>query len=135
MPTVCWKPRPPNKTNMFSIKTSNISKISVSENCLVESEWFCLRNKICPFLAQGICIYVYYAFYETQLDQLPYSFYQLRVRNSCVKGRVVKCFKAIAGCEGIHFMYSNISLEFFRIHIWFTLVANVTVTLKPDVDR
>jgi hypothetical protein len=33
--------------------------ISVSENFLVESEYFdILQNKICPFLAQGICIYV-----------------------------------------------------------------------------
>jgi hypothetical protein len=31
--------------------------ISVSENFLVESEWFILQNKICPFLAQGICIW------------------------------------------------------------------------------
>jgi len=33
-------------------------RISVSENFLVESECFCFQNKICPFLAQGICIYV-----------------------------------------------------------------------------
>ena len=37
--------------------------ISVSENFLVESEWvffvlFFLENKICPFLEQGVCIYV-----------------------------------------------------------------------------
>ena len=32
--------------------------ISVSENVLVESECFCLQNKICSFLKQGIiCIY------------------------------------------------------------------------------
>jgi hypothetical protein len=31
-----------------------------------------LQDKICPFLAQGICIYVGHSFfYETQLDQLP----------------------------------------------------------------
>jgi len=33
--------------------------------------------------------------YETQLDQHP-----LRVGNSCVEVRVVKCFNAIAGGEG-----------------------------------
>jgi hypothetical protein len=44
--------------------------ISVSENFLVESVFF-LQNKICPFLAQGICIYVEILFYETQLDHLP----------------------------------------------------------------
>jgi hypothetical protein len=33
--------------------------------------------------------------YETQLDQHP-----LRVGNSCVVLRVVKCFNAIAGGEG-----------------------------------
>jgi hypothetical protein len=32
---------------------------------------FFLQNKICPFLAQGICIYVEILFYETQLDHLP----------------------------------------------------------------
>jgi hypothetical protein len=44
--------------------------ISLSENSLVESVFF-LQNKICPFLAQDICIYVGHSFYETQLDQLP----------------------------------------------------------------
>jgi len=39
MPTVCWKPRPPNIGNMFSIKNSSIVMISVSESVLVESEW------------------------------------------------------------------------------------------------
>jgi hypothetical protein len=34
-----------------------ILMISVSENFLVESEWFFLQNKICPFLRQGISIY------------------------------------------------------------------------------
>ena len=39
-------------------------------------------------------------FYETQLDQLPKFVLQLRVRNSSVKGREVKCLNAIAGGEG-----------------------------------
>jgi TfoX/Sxy family transcriptional regulator of competence genes len=30
-----------------------------------------LQNKICLFIAQGICIYVGHFFYEKQLDQLP----------------------------------------------------------------
>jgi hypothetical protein len=36
--------------------------ISVSENFLVESDWFYLQNKICPFLAQDIRIYVGHSF-------------------------------------------------------------------------
>jgi hypothetical protein len=38
--------------------------------------------------------------YETQSDKLPNSVFQLRVTNSCVEGREVKCFNAIAGGEG-----------------------------------
>jgi hypothetical protein len=77
--------------------------ISISENFLVELEcFFCFffTKYICPFLVQGICIYVGHSFYETQLDQLPEFVLQLRVRNSCVEGREVKCFNAIAGGEG-----------------------------------
>ena len=62
--------------------------------------FFFLQYSICPFLVQGICIYVGHSFYETQLDQLPEFVLQLRVRNSCVEGREVKCFNAIAGGEG-----------------------------------
>jgi hypothetical protein len=44
---------------------------SVSQNFLVESEYFVLENKICPILAEGMCIYVgHYFLNETQLDQL-----------------------------------------------------------------
>jgi hypothetical protein len=39
-------------------------------------------------------------FDETQLDQLLQSVLQLRVRNSCVEGRIDKCFNDIAGGEG-----------------------------------
>jgi hypothetical protein len=39
MPTVCCKTRPPNIANLLSIKNTNMLKISVSENFLVESEW------------------------------------------------------------------------------------------------
>ena len=49
--------------------------------------------------------------------------------NSCVKSRVVKCFNAVAWWEGKNVMHSNISLEFFRIHIWFTLVTSATIAL------
>jgi hypothetical protein len=44
---------------------------------------------------------------------------QIRVRNSRVKGREVKRFHAIAGGDEFLYvcMYSNRSLEFFRIHI------------------
>ena len=38
--------------------------ISVSENFLVESEGSFLQNKISPFLAQGICIYVAHCFFS-----------------------------------------------------------------------
>jgi hypothetical protein len=34
------KTRPPNIANMLSIKNSSMLMISVSENVLVESEWF-----------------------------------------------------------------------------------------------
>jgi hypothetical protein len=36
--------------------------ISASENFLVESERLFLQNKMCLFLAQGICIYVGHSF-------------------------------------------------------------------------
>ena len=44
--------------------------ISVSENYLVETDCFCLQNKISPFLRQGIYIYVGHSFFvnERQLD-------------------------------------------------------------------
>jgi len=42
-------------------------------------------------------------FYETHLDQLPYSVFQLRVKNSCVEGREVRYIKAIAGVVGCVF--------------------------------
>ena len=60
MPTVCLKTRPPMVANMLSIKNSSMLMISVSDIVLVESQcrFFILQNKICPFLAQGICIYV-----------------------------------------------------------------------------
>jgi hypothetical protein len=48
--------------------------ISVSENVLVESECFCLQNKICPFLSQGICIYVGHSFLKKNEKKLARSF-------------------------------------------------------------
>ena len=47
--------------------------ISVSENFLVESECFFLQNKICPFLAQGICIYVGHSFLWNTVGPTPAS--------------------------------------------------------------
>jgi hypothetical protein len=45
---------------------------SLSDIFLVESQWvFFKQNKICLFLAQGICIYIDHSFYETQFGQLP----------------------------------------------------------------
>ena len=91
------KTGPSNIANMWSIKNSSMLMISVSENFLVESEWFFfLQNKICPFLAQGICIYVGHSFSWNTVGPTPHSVLQLRVRNSCVDGRKVKCFNAIA---------------------------------------
>jgi hypothetical protein len=58
MPTVCCKIRSLSITHMLSFKYSNMLKISVSENFLVESEWCSMQNKICLFLGQGSCIYV-----------------------------------------------------------------------------
>jgi hypothetical protein len=52
-------------------------------------------------------------FYEIQLDQLPGSVIQLRVRNSLVKGREMKCFNDIAGGEGmLEFLIDNIFVIF-----------------------
>jgi hypothetical protein len=42
-------------------KNSSMLMISVSDNFLVESDCF-IHNKIGPFLAQGMCIYVGHSF-------------------------------------------------------------------------
>ena len=44
--------------------------ISVSENFLVESEWFVLTNQDVS-LPSTMHLYIGHSFYETQLDQLP----------------------------------------------------------------
>jgi hypothetical protein len=68
--TVCCKTRHPNIANMVSINNTSMLMISLSENFLVQSEWFFfLQNKICPFLAQFVSTLAI-IFYETQLDQL-----------------------------------------------------------------
>jgi hypothetical protein len=61
--------------------------------------------------------------------------YLVRVENSCVEGREVKCFNDISWVHEpwLHF---NISLEFFRFSIWFTpsleyLVAHVQYLWNP----
>jgi hypothetical protein len=56
------KKRQTNITNMVSINNTSMLMISVSESFLVESEWGFFQNKICPFLTQGICIYVGHSF-------------------------------------------------------------------------
>ena len=40
--------------------------MSVSDNFLLESEWFFLQNKICLFLKHDIFIYVGHSFFMTQ---------------------------------------------------------------------
>jgi hypothetical protein len=45
--------------------------LSVSENFMVESDWFYLQNKICPFLAQGIFIYVGHSFLRNTVGSTP----------------------------------------------------------------
>ena len=72
---------------------------SVSENLLVESEWFFSQNNICLFLAQGICIDVGHFVLWNTVGPTPLICPSDRVRNSCVQGREVKCFNAIAGGE------------------------------------
>jgi hypothetical protein len=74
-----------------------------------------------------------FLFYETQLDQHP-----LRVGNSCVEVRVVKCFNAITGGEGPR-LY--VLLQLFRVlqnaHLIYTTpcVASVIVFLKSGFDH
>jgi hypothetical protein len=52
---------------------------------------------------------------------------QLRVRNSYVEGREVKCLMLLQEEGNLDCMYSNRSLEFVRIHIWFTPPLEQTV--------
>jgi hypothetical protein len=62
------------------------------------------------------------------------------VRNSCVKGREVKCCNAIEGGEGSTCRL-YVLLQIFRVlqnpHLIHTTprVASVTETLKPGFDR
>jgi hypothetical protein len=57
-----------------------------------------ILNKICLFLAKGICIYVGHSFFMkySWTNSLNLS---VRVRNSRVEGREVKCFNLIVGGE------------------------------------
>ena len=89
MPTVCLKTRPSKTTNMLSIKNSSMLMTSVSENILIESEWFFfLQNMIYPFLPQCICIYVdHYFSYETQLLAKKYG---QQISNSQVQTMIAK---------------------------------------------
>ena len=72
--------------------------ISVSENFLVNQSVFS-QNKKCPFLTQGICIYVGHSFLWNSWTN-SFNVFQLRVGNTSVEGKEVKCFNAIAGGEG-----------------------------------
>ena len=66
--------------------------ISVSENVVLESEWLITNigsYKICPYPSTRY-LYVRWPFFY-------YETHRLRVRNSCVEGREVKCFNAITG--------------------------------------
>ena len=71
--------------------------------------------------------------YETQLDQRP-----LRVGNSCVEVRVVKCFNAIAGGEGPRlYVLPQMFRDLQNAHLIYTTpgVASVTVILKFGFDH
>ena len=81
---------------MLSIKNPIILMISVSENFVGESEFCFLPNKICPFLRQGICIYVGHSSLRNTIGPiLSFCLLALSGKN-CVEGRKVKCFNAIA---------------------------------------
>ena len=54
-----------------------------------------LRNKICSFLRQGICIYVGHSFLRNTLRPIVLFW----VGNSCVEGRELNCFNAITWWE------------------------------------
>ena len=51
---------------LLLIKKSSLLMMSVSDNFLLESEWFFLQNKICLFLKHDIFIYVGHSFFMTQ---------------------------------------------------------------------
>ena len=72
---------------------------------MIESECafvfvFFLQERAVPYLHKVFISTLAILFNETKLDQLPESVVQLRMRNSCLEGREVKCVNAIAGGEG-----------------------------------
>ena len=56
-PLVFGKTRPP-KQSKFGVQYSSMLILSVSENCLLESECFKKMSKVYPFTKQDICIYI-----------------------------------------------------------------------------
>ena len=62
MPTVCWKTRPPNITNMLSIKNS------VSENFLVESVFFFFKKKKDMSFPSTMYLYLRWPFFNNVIS-------------------------------------------------------------------
>ena len=60
------------------------------------------------------------------------------MRDSCVEGREAICCNAIEGGDGLHCMYSNISLEFFQNPLLMHTtprITSVTLAMKLAFDR
>ena len=56
---------------VFNKKNSSMLMISVSENLFGRIRVFFLQDKICPFLAQSICIYVGHSFLWNTVGPIP----------------------------------------------------------------
>jgi hypothetical protein len=65
----CWKTRPPNITNMLLAKKFDDVIFREFFGRFIVG-FFCWQNKICPFLRQGICIYVYHSFFYKKKPKL-----------------------------------------------------------------
>ena len=117
MPIVCWKLRPPNSTNMLSIRNSSVLMTSVSE-------YFCgyVRlnfYKICFGVTENNILKTTISIFmkETLIDNFLKFRLQFIMRNSCVKSKlsVLLIFK-----NACAFKLSKSSLVFLRILIWVT---------------
>jgi hypothetical protein len=73
------------------------------------------QNKICPFLKQGICIYVdnYFKWYKSILLSFEWGIIMKKLEKSNI-------LMLLHEERNLDCMYSNISLEFISIHIWIT---------------
>ena len=104
MYTDCLLKNTSTKHNKYVVneKLENVDDISFRELFGRMNQCFIFYfYKICPFLAHNVFVFTLaILLYETQLNQIPSYVLQLRVRNSCVEGREVKCFNVIAGAEG-----------------------------------